>query len=108
MSSRLRLAQAGPVVGDLGLSGEQRAQLAFLLCNENTDDLSAQFRHTHPARIGDAFEPNHRCSGDMKLHSELTTGAILGRQPWPQDDGTVDGVLASLDIPARPSDLVKT
>ena len=42
---RLRLAQAGPVVGDLGLSGEQRAQLTFLLCNENTDDLSTQFGH---------------------------------------------------------------
>ena len=61
------LAQAGPVLGDLGLSGEQRAQLAFLLCNENTDDLSAQLRHTHPARIGDLCEPHHRCSGDMKL-----------------------------------------
>lgn len=106
--SRLRLAQAGPIVGALGLSGEQRAQLAFLLCNENTDNLSAQFRHTHPACIGDAFEPKHRCRGDMKLHSELTTGTILGGQPWPQDDGTFDGVLASLDIPARLGDLVTT
>ena len=54
------LTQAGPIVGDLGLSREQRTQLAFLLCNENADDLSAQFRHTHPARIGDAFESHHR------------------------------------------------
>jgi hypothetical protein len=106
--SRLRLAQAGPVIGDLGLSGEQRTQFAFLLCNENTDDLSAQFRHTHPARIGDAFEADHRCRGDMKLHSELTTGTILRRQPRPQDDGNVDGVLANLAIPNRLSDLVTT
>ena len=90
--SRRRLTQAGSVVGELGLSGEQRAQLAFLLCNENTDDLSAQFRHAHPARIGDAFEPHHRRSGDMKLHSELTAGTVLGRQP----------------CPARLSDLVTT
>ncbi len=54
------LMQAGPVGGDLSLSGEQRPQFAFLLCNENTDDLSAQLRHTHPARIGDPFEPLHR------------------------------------------------
>ncbi len=106
--ARLRLAQARPVVGDLGLSGEQRAQLTFLLCNENTNDLSAQFRHTHPARIGDPFEPNHRCGGDMKLHSELTAGTILGRQPRPQDGGTVAGVLANLGIPARLSDLITT
>jgi hypothetical protein len=44
----------------------------------------------------------------MKLHSELSAGPILGRQPRPQDDGTVDGVLARLDIPARPSDLATT
>jgi hypothetical protein len=37
----------------------------------------------------------------MKLHSELTAGAIFGRQPRPHDDGTLDGELASLDIPAR-------
>ena len=83
-------------------------QVAFLLCDENTDDLPAQFRHTHPARIGDAFEPDHRCRRDMKLHSELTTGTILGRQPRPHDDGTVAGVLAYLAIPARLSDLVTT
>lgn len=105
---RLRLAQAWPVVGELGLSGEHRAQLAFLLCNENTDDLSAQFRHAHSPRIGDSFESDHRCSGDMERHSELTAGAIFGRQPRPQDDGTVDGVLASLDIPARLNDNLVT
>jgi hypothetical protein len=44
----------------------------------------------------------------MKLHSELTTGTIFGRQPWPQDDGIVDGVLANLGIPDRLSDLVTT
>jgi hypothetical protein len=44
----------------------------------------------------------------VELHGELTTGTILGRQPWPQDDGAVDGVVAGLDIPARPSDLVTT
>ena len=101
---RLGPTQAGPVVGDLGLSREQRAQLAFLLCNENTDDLSAQLRHAYPARIGDAFEPDHRCRGDMKLHSELTAGTILGRQPRTQDDGAVDGELGRLDIPACLSD----
>ena len=79
MRQRLRLAQAGPIVGGLGLSGEQRAQLTFLLCDENTDDLSAHLRHTHPACIGDAFESDQRRSGDMKLHRELTAGTILGR-----------------------------
>lgn len=98
------LTQAGPIVGDLGLSREQRTQLAFLLCNENTDDLSAQFRHTHPARIGDAFEPDHRCRGDMELHSKLTAGTILGRQTRTQDDRAVDGILGRLHNPARLSD----
>jgi hypothetical protein len=44
----------------------------------------------------------------MKLHSELTTGTILRRQPRPQDDGNVDGELANLAIPNRLSDLVTT
>ena len=36
--------------------------------------------------------------GDMKLHSELTAGTILGLQPRPQDSGTVYGVLAGLRL----------
>lgn len=40
----------------------------------------------------------------MKLHGELTAGAILGRRSRPHDDGTVDGVLGSLDIPAHLND----
>ena len=37
--SDLGLTQASTVISDLGLGGEQRAELAFLLCNENRDDL---------------------------------------------------------------------
>jgi len=33
-AARLQAGQAGPVFGGLGLSDEQRAQLAFLICND--------------------------------------------------------------------------
>ena len=104
---RLRLAQAAPIIGDLGLGKEQRTQLALLLRHKHTDNLPAQFRHAHPTRISDALESDHHRRGDMKLHGELTAGTILGRQPRPQDNGIVHDVLASLDIPPAPlSDLV--
>lgn len=44
----------------------------------------------------------------MKLHSELTAGTILGRQPRAHDDRTVDRVLASLAIPVRLSNFITT
>lgn len=103
-SGRLPLPQAGPVVGDLGLGGQQRTQLAFLLGDEDTDDLPADFRHAHPAGIGDALEPDQHRRGDVKLHGELTAGAVLGRRPGPYDNGSVESVLGSLGIPARPID----
>ena len=105
--SQLLLAQAGPVIGDLRLGGEQRTQLALLLRHEHPDNLPAQFRHAHPACISDALEPDHHRRGDMKLHSELTAGTVLGRQPRSEDNGIVYRVLAGLDIPpARLGDLV--
>lgn len=101
---RLRLPQAGPVVGYLSLGGEQRTQLAFLLGDEDTDDLSADFGHAHPAGIGDAFEPDQHRRGDVKLHRELTAGAVLGRRPGPYDNRSIESILSSLGIPARPID----
>ena len=61
----------------VGLSGKQRAQLALLLCNENADDLSAQFRHTHPARIGDASVSN-----EPSVTSVIFTSGMARRTHW--------------------------
>ena len=60
MSAPLRLTQTRPVISRLGLSSEQRSQLALLLGNKDTDHLAAHLRHSDPPRISNTFQPHER------------------------------------------------
>ena len=75
----LCLTQTRPVFGHLGLSSEQRTQLALLLGNEHTDHLPAHLRHAHPAYTGNTCQPDQHGRRHVKLHGKLTARTILGR-----------------------------